>query len=152
MKISYQKLTSKDLPLLKELIHVFEIVFEMENFVLPKDEHLQSLLDNENIIFFVAILEEQQNERKVIGGLRVHILPSTYFESAEVYMYDLGVQTDFQRQAVGTQLVESLKNYSQKLGYKEVFVQADLEDQHAIDFYKKTGGILEDVIHFSYQL
>lgn len=151
MKIKYQKLARQDLPLLKELIQIFEDVFEMDDFVLPTEKHLQNLLEDKNIFFFVAILEYKQ-QNKVIGGLRAHILPSTYSESSEVYMYDLGVQTEFQRKGIGTQLIENLKAYCQKLGYKELFVQADVEDQHAIDFYKKTGGEAADVIHFSYEL
>ncbi|WP_375562657.1 GNAT family N-acetyltransferase [Bernardetia sp. OM2101] len=151
MKITYQKLTQQDLPLLKELIKIFEEVFEMEDFVLPNDNHLQSLLENERMVFFVAILEEERN-KKVIGGLRAYILPSVYYASSEVYLYDLGVNPNFQRQGIGTKLMENIKEYSKNLGYKELFVQADLEDNHAIDFYKKTGGKAADVIHFSYEL
>ncbi len=151
MKINYQKLTKQDLPLLKELLKIFEEVFEMEDFVLPNDTHLQSLLENESMIFFVAILVENE-EIKVLGGLRGYILPSVYYASSEMYLYDLGVNPKFQRQGIGTELMEKLKEYSKNLGYKELFVQADIEDQHAIDFYKKTGGQTADVIHFSYEL
>ncbi|WP_338814270.1 GNAT family N-acetyltransferase [Bernardetia sp. Wsw4-3y2] len=151
MSINYQKLTNQDLPLLKELIQIFEVVFEMEDFVLPNDTHLQSLLDNESMIFWVVMLEEHKT-KKVIGGLRGYILPSVYYASSEMYLYDLGVHLNFQRKGIGTKLMENLKEYSKNLGYKELFVQADLEDEHAIDFYKKTGGKAADVIHFSYEL
>ncbi|WP_338762970.1 GNAT family N-acetyltransferase [Bernardetia sp. ABR2-2B] len=152
MNITYQKLTNQDLPLLKELIKIFEEVFEMENFVLPNDKYLQSLLENESMIFFVAALENEEGEVKVLGGLRAYILPSVYYASSEIYLYDLGVTPTFQRQGIGTKLMEKLKGYSKGLGYKELFVQADLEDKHAQDFYKKTGGQAADVIHFSYEL
>lgn len=151
MKINYQKLTQQDLLFLKELINIFEEVFEMENFVLLADNYLQSLLENKSMIFFVAILETETN-KKVIGGLRAYILPSVYSASSEMYLYDLGVNPEFQRQGIGTKLMEKLKEYSKNLGYKELFVQADIEDEHAIDFYKKTGGKAADVIHFSYEL
>ena len=154
MSINYQKLTNQDLPLLKELIKIFEDVFEMENFALPNDTYLQSLLDNESMVFFVAFLEDKKEEEKtkIIGGLRAYILPSVYYASSEMYLYDLGVNPKFQRKGIGTKLMEKLKEYSKNLGYKELFVQADVEDQHAIDFYKKTGGKAADVIHFSYEL
>ena len=156
MKINYEKLTPQDLPLLKELIKIFEEVFEMEDFIVPNDAHLQSLLENESMIFFVATLENkslvENEEIKVLGGLRGYILPSLYYASSEMYLYDLGVNPKFQRQGIGTKLMEKLKEFSKNLGYKELFVQADLEDNHAIDFYKKTGGQAADVIHFSYEL
>lgn len=147
MTTEYQKLESGDLSLLIQLIKLYEVVFEMENFTLPDVEYLQSLLENKSVIFYVAVIEN-----KVVGGLTAHILPSTYFPSSEVYIYDLAVRTEFQRTGIGRQLIDALKKYCADLGLKEVFVQADLEDRHALDFYKATGGIAESVVHFSYEL
>ncbi len=119
----------------------------MKDFTLPNAEYLQSLLEKETVIFYVAIIDN-----KVVGGLTAHILPSTYFPSSEVYIYDLAVRTAFQRKGIGRQLIGVLKEYCASLRLKEVFVQADLEDQHAIEFYQATGGIAESVVHFSYAL
>ncbi len=147
MKIEYKKLEIGDLNRLTELIKVYEEVFEMKNFTLPNAEYLQSLLEKETVIFYVAI-----NDKKVVGGLTAHVLPSTYFPSSEVYIYDLAVDTAFQRKGIGKQLINSLKEYGTSLRLKEVFVQAELEDRHALDFYRATGGIAESVVHFSYEL
>lgn len=143
----YKRLGSIDLPYLKALIRVYEEVFEMENFTLPSDSYLQTLLRRDGLMFFVAMFEG-----KVIGGLTAHVLPSVYFESAEVYIYDLGVKTSFQRKGVGRKLMASLSEYCKEQGYKEIFVQADLADQHAMDFYQATGGQAERVVHYSYAL
>ncbi len=147
MKIEYKKLEIVDLSRLTELIKVYEEVFEMEDFTLPAAQYLQSLLEKEIVIFYVAMID-----KKVVGGLTAHVLPSTYFPSSEVYIYDLAVRTEFQRKGIGRQLINSLKEYCASLRLKEVFVQADLEDRHAIDFYQATGGIAESVVHFSYEL
>lgn len=147
METEYKKLEIGDLGYLTELIKLYEEVFEMEDFTLPDAQYLQSLLEKEAVIFYVAIIDN-----KVVGGLTAHILPSTYFPSSEVYIYDLAVQTEFQRRGIGRQLINSLKEYCSSLRLKEVFVQADLEDQHALDFYQATGGIAESVVHFSYEL
>lgn len=143
----YKRLKADDLPYLKTLIHVYEEVFEMERFAFPRDGYLQALLQREGLIFFVAMAEE-----KVIGGLTAHVLPSVYFESAEVYVYDLAVQSSYQRKGVGRNLMASLSKYCREQGYREIFVQADLVDQHALDFYRATGGQAERVVHFSYAL
>lgn len=143
----YKRLGSIDLPYLKALIRVYEEVFEMENFTLPSDSYLQTLLRRDGLMFFVAMFEG-----KVIGGLTAHVLPSVYFESAEVYIYDLGVKTSFQRKGVGRKLMASLSEYCKEQGYKVFFVQADLADQHAMDFYQATGGQAERVVHYSYAL
>ena len=147
MKIEYKKLEIGDLRCLTELIKVYEEVFEMEDFTLPAAQYLQSLLEKETVIFYVAMID-----KRVVGGLTAHVLASTYFSSSEVYIYDLAVQTEFQRKGIGRQLINSLKEYCANLHLKEVFVQADLEDRHAIDFYRATGGIAESVVHFSYAL
>jgi ribosomal protein S18 acetylase RimI-like enzyme len=145
--ITFRKLSREDLPALTALISVYEEVFEMKNFRIPSARYLQSLLEKEYIIFSVAL-----SGSEVVGGLTAHILPSVYFESGEVYVYDLAVRTEYQRTGIGRTLISELKMYCRNLGSKEIFVQADLEDQHAIDFYRATGGCSEDVIHFSYGL
>jgi aminoglycoside 3-N-acetyltransferase I len=145
--IVYQKLETNNLPYLKSLIEVYEEVFEMENFTLPADGYLQALLHREGLMFFVATLEGN-----VVGGLTAHVLPSVYFESAEVYIYDLGVKTSFQRKGIGKNLMASLSEYCKKRGDREIFVQADLVDQHAMDFYQATGGQTERVVHYNYSL
>jgi aminoglycoside 3-N-acetyltransferase I len=142
-----QKLEFDDLTFLKALISVYEEVFETGNFSMPSDRYLQGLLQREGLIFFAAILEG-----KVIGGLTAHVLPSVYFESAEVYVYDLAVQAGYQRKGIGRNLMASLGKYCGEQGYREIFVQADLVDQHALDFYQATGGQAERVVHFSYAL
>jgi aminoglycoside 3-N-acetyltransferase I len=147
MEIICKHLNRNDLQQLIDLIKVYEDAFEMENFTLPDASYLQSLLEKESTIFYVA-----EVENKVVGGLTAHFLPSTYFTSSEVYIFDLAVKTDLQRQGIGAKLINSLKNYCASYGYKEMFVQADLEDTFALDFYQATGGIAESVVHFSYEL
>jgi aminoglycoside 3-N-acetyltransferase I len=147
LPIRYHKLTNNDLKKLIQLIRVYEEVFEMKNFSLPGTAHLQSLLAKEQMIFYVALLDNH-----VIGGLTAHTLPSVYFESNEIYIYDLAVKTEYQRKGIGTQLINELKVYCKSLGNKEIFVQADLDDKYALDFYNATGGTPENVIHFSYDL
>ena len=90
MKTEYKKLETGELNRLAELIKLYEEVFEMEDFTLPAAQYLQSLLEKETVIFYVAIIDN-----RVVGGLTAHVLPSTYFPSSEVYIYDLAVRTEF---------------------------------------------------------
>lgn len=146
-QITFRKLENNDLRTLTELIELYSIVFETEDFTLPNRQYIKSLLDKDNIIFYAALLDNI-----VIGGLTAYILPSVYYPSSQVYIYDLAVKVSMQRQGIGKELISALKNYCKKLKHKEIYVQADLEDQHAIDFYKATGGRSASVIHFSYDL
>jgi len=147
MNIQYKLIGKNEVRDLQALIKLYEDVFEMENFIMPNTQHLQSLLLDRNIIFYTAIADDI-----VIGGLTAYLLPSVYFPSSEVYIFDLAVKTAYQRKGIGRNLIASLKEYCVVRGYKEIFVQAEVEDQHAIDFYRATGGLAESVVHFSYTL
>ena len=148
MDVTIYKLKSKDAQKLSDLVDIYADVFEMKKFEKPSNEYFEQMLSQESVIVYVA-----ENNQEIIGGLTAHILPSTYFESAEVYIYDLGVKEEFQRSGIGTMLVEDFNDYCSKRGFKEMFVQADTVDEHAVAFYKKIGGFPEeDVIHFSFPL
>lgn len=140
------RLQSHDLPYLTELVNLFEEVFEIENFRMPDPDYLQKLLERPGFFVFVAL-----NENKIIAGLTAHELPSCYFQSSEIYLYDLAVKNEFQRQGIGRKLLEALSAFCKQNNYPEFFVQADIEDQHALEFYRSTGGIAEEVIHYSYK-
>ncbi|EPG72687.1 acetyltransferase (GNAT) domain protein [Leptospira fainei serovar Hurstbridge str. BUT 6] len=146
-RIRVEKLTDQDVDKFIELIRVFETVFEMKNFKLPDKSHLRHLLKDENFFVFVALFEE-----KVMGGLTAYTLNQYYSRLPLVYIYDLAILTEFQRQGIGKLLISKTTDYCKEIGMEEVFVQADLEDTYAVDFYRSTGAIAENVIHFYYPL
>ncbi|TGL65290.1 GNAT family N-acetyltransferase [Leptospira jelokensis] len=142
-----KKLSSADLSQFIELIGVFEDVFEMKPFPLPNRKYLQSLLDRDDFFVFVSILDG-----KVVAGLTAYLLRQYYSERPLVYIYDLAVKTHLQRKGIGKSLIASINRYCKEKGIEEVFVQADLADDYALDFYRSTGGRAEDVVHFYYPL
>ena len=146
-KIEIKKLNELDLDKFIELIRVFEDVFEMENFNIPDDDYLQKLLEKEDFFVFAATLKN-----RVVGGLTCYVLQQYYSKLPLVYIYDLAVKTKLQRQGIGTNLIAKVNEYCKEIGMEEVFVQADRIDDYAIDFYRKTGGTEEDVVHFYYPL
>jgi aminoglycoside 3-N-acetyltransferase I len=146
-KIEFRRLTENDVSILAAQIELYAEVFEMEDFQMPASAYLQTLLEKDYLVFWAAVLDSE-----IIGGATCYVLPSVYAAASEIYLYDLAVKTEYQRQGIGTQLIAALKNYGVERGHQAVFVQADLEDQHAIDFYRKTGGQSADVVHFSYTL
>ncbi|TGL14945.1 GNAT family N-acetyltransferase [Leptospira meyeri] len=145
--IKIKKLASNDLKQFIELIRVFEDVFEMKNFQMPSLHYLQSLLDRDDFYIFVSLHESQ-----VVGGLTSYTLRQYYSEKPLVYIFDLAVLTKYQRQGIGRSLIQGINEYCKKIGVEEVFVQADLVDDYALEFYKSTGGLPEDVVHFTYPL
>ncbi|MEP7167904.1 MAG: GNAT family N-acetyltransferase [Bacteroidota bacterium] len=147
MNIKTEKLNNRDTGKFTELIRVFEDVFKMNNFKMPDEIYLQGLLDKNDFFVFVAL-----QDNKVIGGLTSYIMQQYYSKSPLVYIYDLAVKTEFQRQGIGKMLIAANNNFCRGIGVEAVMVEADEVDDYAIEFYQKTGAKGEKVIHFDYLL
>lgn len=145
--IRIKKLGYNDLEIFEELIRVFEEVFEMKDFNMPGKDYLSGLLQQQGFFVFVALTDE-----KVTGGLTAYSLHQYYSTKPLMYVYDLAVLKRFQRQGIGKTLMNNLTTYCKNMGMEEVFVQADEEDGHALDFYRSTGAVGEKVVHFYYPL
>ncbi|MDN5215830.1 GNAT family N-acetyltransferase [Fulvivirgaceae bacterium BMA12] len=146
--ILIEKLGEKDIDKFIEVIRLFEDVFEMKNFSLPETSHLQNLLKKESFFAFVA-----SDNEKVVGGLTVYVLDQYYSVKPLAYIFDLAVDTKYQRQGIGRKLIAAVNNYCHEKGFEEVFVQADKVDDYAIDFYRSTRPTEEEqVVHFYYML
>ena len=95
------------------------------------------------IIVFVAF-----SDNNIVGGLTAYILQQYYSRLPLVYVYDIAVKIEFQRQGIGRMLITSITKYCKEIGVEEVFVQADEVDDYAIEFYTSTGARNEKVRHF----
>lgn len=147
MNTALKKLGNSDSKDFIVLLKIFAEAFEMENFIVPDEKYLQGILTKPDFMVFVILLENQ-----IIGGLTAYHLYSYYEQGSEIYIYDLAIKPDYQRKGYGKKLIDYLKEYCKINGIEEIFVQADLEDTHAIDFYHTTGGKAADVVHFSYPI
>lgn len=145
--IEVKKLLNTDVNRLQELLLVFKDVFEWPSFTMPSETHLQKILQSPQHLVFVALLDDA-----IVGGLTAYLLPEFETETYLVYIYDLAVQTEHQRKGIGKRLIAGINEYCKQQGIAEVFVQADEEDDYAIDFYRKTGGKEMKVAQFTYAL
>jgi aminoglycoside 3-N-acetyltransferase I len=147
MEISIHQLLPQDISAFAGLLRVFEDVFEMNDFTLPDDAYLSTLLQKKEFVVFVV-----RDGDTVIGGLTAYVLPGYYMESSEVYLYDLAVATSFQRKGIGRKLLQALTGFCRQNKFREFFVQADEADTHALEFYRSTGGVPQKVMHFNYPI
>lgn len=147
MSFEIRKLKHSEIDKFIDVINVFESVFEMQNFKRPPDEYLQRLLAKDGFNVFVAVTGE-----KVIAGLTAYLLDAYYLKGSYLYIYDLAVLPSFQRKGIGKALIRSVIEFYKSRDVAEIFVQAELPDDHAIEFYRSTGGREEPVVSFSYSL
>ena len=147
MRIEIQKLSYRNIEAFLDLIHVFEEVFEMKDFELPSNEHLQELLSKDDFFVFVAV-----SEGVIVGGLTAYSLTQYYSQSPLVYIYDVAVMKKYQRKGIGKKLILGIKDYCRDSDIGEIIVQVDETDEHAIEFYQSTGGKAAKVVQFYYGL
>lgn len=109
------------------------------------DAYLDALLASEAFWALVALSGDE-----VVGGLTAHTLPMTRAESWELFIYDVAVRADRQREGIGRRLLTALRDAAADAGIADVFVPADDEDVHALDFYRALGGDAAAVTIFTF--
>jgi aminoglycoside 3-N-acetyltransferase I len=144
MDVKIIRLTHTDIDPFTDLINVFKEVFEWSS--VPTKTHLQKVLTNPTFGVFIA-----KADSKLVGGLTVHILNSYETEKPSAYIYDLAVLAEYQRQGIGKSLIMAVNDYCRHHGFGEVFVQAEADDEQAVNFYRTTDISSElQATHFTY--
>lgn len=142
--MNIQRLTSSDRNQARELFTLMADVFEVEHDELS-NEYLDRLLAREDFWAMAAVADGV-----VLGGLTAHTLPMTRTAMSELFIFDLAVHPDQQRTGVGRALVAALRAEAAQQGIGVVFVPADNEDTHALDFYDAIGGTATPVTIFTF--
>jgi aminoglycoside 3-N-acetyltransferase I len=140
-----KRLTKQHLADFQALVHLFNEVFEEESKI-GSEPHLLNLLSSRNFIVLAALINDE-----VVGGLTAYELPMYYSDASEIFLYDLAVKAEHQRKGIGKGLLQALKDHCTENEIKEFFVMAHEEDEHAIEFYRSTGGKGEKVVNFVYE-
>jgi aminoglycoside 3-N-acetyltransferase I len=142
--IRTRRLTTGDRDLSRALFALMAEVFEEPGLRLG-DGYLDRLLAREDFWAIAAFAGDA-----IIGGLTAHTLPMTRTESSEIFIYDIAVHTDHQRKGVGRQLLTALRDAAAAAGIDDLFVPADNDDVHALDFYRALGGVAAPVTIFTF--
>lgn len=140
-----RRLGPSDIAEARRLFLLMAEVFENPTEPLS-DAWLARLLGSEAFWALAACLDGE-----LVGGLTAHTLPMTMRETTEVFIYDVAVREDRQRRGVGRALMETICGLAAAAGAKAVFVPADNEDTHALDFYRAVGGDAAPVTIFTFE-
>jgi aminoglycoside 3-N-acetyltransferase I len=143
--VSYKRLQAGDESLFAELVKLFNVEFENPDVDYVNVENIKSLLTKPDFVCFVAL-----SEAHVVGGLTGYSLKMYAQEGTTMYLYDMAVANNYQRKGIGSKLVSELKTYCAQHGIRDMYVQADVSDDHALAFYKNLGGEPADVVHFTF--
>ncbi|HMS66622.1 MAG TPA: GNAT family N-acetyltransferase [Saprospiraceae bacterium] len=146
MDVVIKKLEEAEIQYFKQLLTVFDIVFEYEPYARPNEAHLAKLLRENSCHVFVALLNDQ-----VIAGLTAYVLEQYHSTKPILYIQDLAVLTAYQRQGVGKKLMFAAKAYCMNQNFQLLSVQAEKLDEEAVKFYHGLGPdeVLE-AVYFAY--
>jgi len=147
MPIRHQRLSSAEVPLLRQLNALFGRAFhdpETYGARPPSDAYLEGLLGRGDVLALAAL-----EGAAVVGGLVAYVLPKFERERSEVYLYDLAVDEAHRRRGIARGLILELRRAAVELGAWVIYVQADTdpEDLPAVRLYDSLGT-REEVLHF----
>src|SRR4051812_8668432 len=123
-----QRLEANDLDLARATFACMAEVFE-EDHTRLSDDYLTRLLERPEFWALAVLVDES-----VVGGLTAHTLQMTTTERAEVFLYDIAIDPQQQRNGHGRRLVDDLLRRMREQGIDTMFVPADDDDTHALDF------------------
>lgn len=127
---------------LQQLAAVFSLAFDSQYST--SEEYLSTMLQNSSCVILGAVVES-----RIVGGLVAFIMTPIH-GTKELYVYDIAVHPDFQKQGIGTALMETLKQEARAQGVGTIFVEAESEDEGAVAFYRAIGGEEVAVNHFNF--
>ena len=139
------RLGGADLALARATFMLMGEVFDEDPWVPLGDPYLRSLLDDARVWAYAAV-----SDGRPIGGLVAHQLPMTRAEVPELLIYDLAVDVGHQRRGVGRALIARIRSDAAAVGIGEMWVPADDDDEHALEFYRNTGASSQAVTIFTY--
>ncbi len=139
------RLKPRDAEFMHAINELFHEVFQYDTPPSASLPYLNRLLFSERHLIFAFTYQHE-----LVGALTAHLLPDLYTENTEVFIYDIAVKPQWQRLGFGARLLKAVQNNAGKNGYARIWVASDLEDQHALDFYSKHGGVCSEVEHFEF--
>jgi aminoglycoside 3-N-acetyltransferase I len=134
MNVTVKRLSSNDQPDARRLFTILAEVFE-ETCAPLSDTYLHELLRRKDFWALAAFADDD-----IIGGVTAYALPMTRAESAEMFVFDVAVQSPHRKKGIGRRLLTALRKQASEAGIHELFVAADNADEHALDFYRRLGG------------
>jgi aminoglycoside 3-N-acetyltransferase I len=144
--IVYRKLGIVDESAFDGLVRLFNQEFEMPDLESVNSQNIKFLLESPHFVCIVAL-----NGDEIVGGITGYELLMYDRPGSAMYLYDLAVAEKNRRQGIGSRLIQELRDYCRHQGIREIFVQADISDRHALAFYKSLGGKPTEVIQYSFE-
>ena len=136
--MEYKLLERNDLELMEEVLKDDNMKYNIT--------YLNNFLNDDNAYGFIA-----KDNNKVVGFAYGYNLTRPDGKPM-FYLHSIGMLPNYQNNGYGSKLLSYIKEYSKKLGCKELFVITDKGNPRACHVYEKLGGIndYEDEVVYVY--
>jgi len=133
-----RKATPNDFPAILALINEFAVFQKTPLKVTICLEEMEREKD-----FFKSFVAESA-DNKIVGFASYYF---TFFSwsGKGMYLDDLYVTSQYRQQKIGSQLLKAVIDLAKKEQCKKLRWQVSNWNQHAIDFYKKMGAIIDEI-------
>ena len=128
--MEFRKLTIADLSMALAMNRDFREGFAAES-------SLRAFLEDQDCWLFAAI-----EGQRVIGFAYGYALQRLNADRKMLYVHEVGVLDAYQRQGIGTRMIEALKKACVEAGFCKMFLTCYQSNAAANALYRKTGGIL----------
>lgn len=133
MNLEVKRLEAKDAPTAVAIVKLFaskEVSLEyMERFLA-------------NTAHYLIVAEVGGN---LAGFLMAYVLQRMKEDdSAKMFIYEIEVAPQYQRKGVGTALITYIREIVRREKMYSSFVFTNYSNEGAVEFYKSTGGIIEN--------
>jgi aminoglycoside 3-N-acetyltransferase I len=135
MNIVIERLGTGDRSEARRLFSMLAEAFDEKRDLLS-DAYVDQLLCRQDFWALAAFSGDD-----VVGGITAHTLPMTRQESPEMFVFDIAVRSDHRNKGIGRRLLDTLSKQATQSGIRELFLAADNADEHALDFYRRLGGL-----------
>jgi aminoglycoside 3-N-acetyltransferase I len=143
-ELQITRLHKDDGAIAAELFILMQRVFGIETPTLADEAYIKALLADDHFICFAV-----RHQDRLAGGLTAYQLPMVHAATSEIFIYDIAFLPEFQRMGYGKRLMETVKAFAKEKRY-DLFVDADAEDHHALEFYRAAGGSESRVLQYSF--
>ena len=147
MDFEIKKPGAANIQLAKDLFLLYQIDDGINKPIIPSDKFLYDILSRDTFHVIVAC-----EGGVVIGGLTAYELDMYKEEIIEVFLYEVAVDPLYRKNGIAKALIEFLKKICVSKGIREMYVGTEKDNEPAIKMYKTTGGKMDEIEWFVYDI
>lgn len=103
----------------------------------PYTEHFKKqIINGDRLVFIYKIGDAFIGE----GNLVINVDDSDYFiPNKRIYVSRMIVKKEYRNQGIGKTILDYLTSQAEKMGYSEMALGVDIDNDHALHLYRKNG-------------